>query len=196
LYAGGFNFGTAQACIHDVPYDTMGLPYLFFGEELSMAVRFFTHGYDMYAPPESVVYHLWSRNHRPPTSSHKSDDQQSKVHEQKREAQQRVQRQLDGDQSEVGRPNGLGTVRPASEFAALLGVDFNQKGFARDTFDCGLLSEGDFVELPTGVIGSGSETNQTTTTSKEERRKLNSKVSSLDPKAQALIGKFLMGVTR
>jgi hypothetical protein len=34
LFAGGFNFAPAQV-IHDVPYDTMGLPHLFFGEELS-----------------------------------------------------------------------------------------------------------------------------------------------------------------
>jgi hypothetical protein len=33
LYAGGFNF--APACVlNDVPYDTMGLPHLFFGEEM------------------------------------------------------------------------------------------------------------------------------------------------------------------
>jgi [Skp1-protein]-hydroxyproline N-acetylglucosaminyltransferase len=34
LYAGGFNFAPSQV-LHDVPYDTMGLPHLFFGEELS-----------------------------------------------------------------------------------------------------------------------------------------------------------------
>ena len=28
-------------------------------------IRFYTHGYDFYAPPEAVVYHLWTRSHRP-----------------------------------------------------------------------------------------------------------------------------------
>ena len=27
--------------------------------------RFYTHGYDFFAPPEAVVYHLWTRSHRP-----------------------------------------------------------------------------------------------------------------------------------
>ena len=27
--------------------------------------RLFTHGYDFFAPPEAVVYHLWTRSHRP-----------------------------------------------------------------------------------------------------------------------------------
>ena len=30
-----------------------------------MSTRLYTHGYDFFAPPEAVVYHLWSRDHRP-----------------------------------------------------------------------------------------------------------------------------------
>lgn len=30
--------------------------------------RIFTHGYDIFSPSESVVYHLWSRAHRPTSS--------------------------------------------------------------------------------------------------------------------------------
>lgn len=30
-----------------------------------MAARMFTWGWDLFAPPETVVYHLWSRGHRP-----------------------------------------------------------------------------------------------------------------------------------
>ena len=32
-----------------------------------MAYRMHSHGYDFYAPPEAVLYHLWSRAHRPGT---------------------------------------------------------------------------------------------------------------------------------
>jgi Glycosyltransferase (GlcNAc)/2OG-Fe(II) oxygenase superfamily len=38
LFAGGFNFALSRAIL-DVPYDTMGLPHLFFGEELSSKCR-------------------------------------------------------------------------------------------------------------------------------------------------------------
>jgi [Skp1-protein]-hydroxyproline N-acetylglucosaminyltransferase len=63
LYAAGFNFSKARSVL-EVPYDVT-LRHVFFGEELSMAARLFTSGWDLYAPPESVVYHLWSRSHRP-----------------------------------------------------------------------------------------------------------------------------------
>jgi len=63
LWAAGFNFGP-KSSMKDVPYDD-NLPELFFGEELSMALRLSSYGYKFFAPPESVCYHLWSRDHRP-----------------------------------------------------------------------------------------------------------------------------------
>ena len=63
LYAAGFNFSSSSV-IKDCPYDAT-LHHLFFGEEMSMAVRLFTHGYDFFAPPQSVCYHKWTRDHRP-----------------------------------------------------------------------------------------------------------------------------------
>lgn len=30
-----------------------------------MASRMYTRGWDFFAPPQTVVYHLWSRAHRP-----------------------------------------------------------------------------------------------------------------------------------
>ena len=32
-----------------------------------MAVRMFTSGWDVFTPPETVVFHLWTRSHRPRT---------------------------------------------------------------------------------------------------------------------------------
>jgi len=63
FWVAGFAFSTSRV-ITDVPYDPH-LPFLFFGEEQLMNVRLWTHGFDFYAPPESVVYHLWSRSYRP-----------------------------------------------------------------------------------------------------------------------------------
>lgn len=46
-------FGPAAA-FRDVPYD----PHLYFhGEEISMAARLWTHGWDLYAPDRCVMYH-------------------------------------------------------------------------------------------------------------------------------------------
>jgi [Skp1-protein]-hydroxyproline N-acetylglucosaminyltransferase len=48
LYAAGFNLGPARMLM-DCPYTyDSQLHYLFFGEELSMAVRLYMAGYDMY----------------------------------------------------------------------------------------------------------------------------------------------------
>jgi hypothetical protein len=54
--------------LSEVPYDPL-LPQLFFGEEISMAARLHTHGFELFAPPEAVVYHLWTRDHRPTFST-------------------------------------------------------------------------------------------------------------------------------
>ena len=49
-------FGPATA-FRKVPYD----PHLYFhGEEISMAARFWTHGWDLYAPDRCVMYHDYS----------------------------------------------------------------------------------------------------------------------------------------
>lgn len=59
------------ACFHFSHSDTIRLvpfspntPFLFFGEEIFMGCRYWTHGFDLYAPTRSVCYHLWTREHR------------------------------------------------------------------------------------------------------------------------------------
>ena len=49
--------------IADAPYDPH-LPFLFFGEEVSMAARMWTRGYDLYAPDAPVLYHRYERDYR------------------------------------------------------------------------------------------------------------------------------------
>ena len=55
--AAGFNFANGSR-IDDVPYDEHSL-FLFDGEETSLAVRAWTHGYDFYHPDRDVVSHLY-----------------------------------------------------------------------------------------------------------------------------------------
>ena len=63
FWVSGFSFSKGEV-IKQVPYDPH-LPFLFFGEEISMTLRLWTHGYDFYCPPFNVVFHLWERNYRP-----------------------------------------------------------------------------------------------------------------------------------
>jgi len=47
--------------VADVPYD----PDLYFlGEEITLAVRAFTHGYDLFHPGEVIAWHEYTRNYR------------------------------------------------------------------------------------------------------------------------------------
>ena len=53
--AGGFLFGPGEI-VKRVPYD----PKLYFyGEEISMSVRLWTHGFNMYCPHRLLIFHLY-----------------------------------------------------------------------------------------------------------------------------------------
>jgi hypothetical protein len=57
FFAGGFAFTLGRLC-WEVPYD----PQLYFiGEEITMAVRAFTHGYDLFHPHKTVLWHYYTR---------------------------------------------------------------------------------------------------------------------------------------
>jgi len=62
FWVSGFAFSRATV-INEVPYDPY-LPFLFFGEETLMNVRLWTHGYDFFAPSQTLIYHLWDRSYR------------------------------------------------------------------------------------------------------------------------------------
>ncbi|KAA6427899.1 MAG: c transferase [Trebouxia sp. A1-2] len=63
FWAAGFSFSRAQLIMEVVPYDP-DLPFLFFGEEMSMLARIWTSGWDVMAPTQAVCFHLWSRAYR------------------------------------------------------------------------------------------------------------------------------------
>lgn len=55
VIGGGLIFSYAEAIL-DVPYD----PHLYFvGDEIAMSVRYWTHGYDIFTPTRSMVFHLY-----------------------------------------------------------------------------------------------------------------------------------------
>ena len=59
----GFLFAPAAA-FDEVPYD----PHLYFiGEEVSLAVRLWTHGWDAHTPNDVLIYHFYGRNKERPT---------------------------------------------------------------------------------------------------------------------------------
>jgi hypothetical protein len=108
-----------------VPYDP-NLDYLFFGEEISMAARFFTHGGVFFTPPQSVVYHLWSRDHRPKPSS-ESEELKDLKKKLRIKSQQMVHDLLKRRSNDLLLPlYGLGSVRTLDEYEQLLNVSFQE----------------------------------------------------------------------
>ncbi len=118
-------FGPASI-IRDVPYD----PHLyFFGEEISLAARLWTHGYNLYQPNAIVVYHDWNRGNRP---THFSDNNKTWQHQNKGSVA-RVRHLFGTEQTNDAsvlvdiEKYGFGTVRSLAQYQEYCGVDFSKK---------------------------------------------------------------------
>lgn len=133
LFAAGFNFSFSSV-VKDCPCDNC-LPHLFFGEELSMAIRLFTLGYNLYAPPKTVCYHLWSRNYRTTFQDDfgTTNDNENEVLDKKKLASlEKVKCMMRGHGDKVG------SARFVDEFWELLHVDRDKKVLYKGAEDAGL----------------------------------------------------------
>ncbi len=109
--------------VEDVPYD----PELYFlGEELTLAIRAFTHGYSLFHPSEHVLWHQESphlrrrhwQDHTAAVASAPSGAQRDAA------SLERVGRFL--ADPFVG-PYGCGTLRTFAEYEAYAGLDFARR---------------------------------------------------------------------
>jgi Rps23 Pro-64 3,4-dihydroxylase Tpa1-like proline 4-hydroxylase/peroxiredoxin/GT2 family glycosyltransferase len=121
-------FGPSKM-IEDVPYDPN---IYFFGEEISMAVRLWTHGYDIYHPQKTVMYHNWEREGRP---THFQDHPNWRG--MNKRAGARVRHLLGAERSKNKLviqdidTYGLGTTRSLKEYQDYSGVDFAKKTISK-----------------------------------------------------------------
>lgn len=111
------------AAFDQVPYD----PHLYFqGEESTLSARLFTHGWDVYAPNDVLLYHDYTHDRGRP--KHWQDNRDWTRLNALSFA--RVRYLLAGEPPadpaalvDIDR-YGLGTARPLADFEALAGVDF------------------------------------------------------------------------
>ena len=130
--SGCFLFAPSEI-IEEVPYD----PNLyFFGEEITLAVRLWTHGWDLFHPNQPILYTNWDRKHR---KTHFEDH--AHWPELNKRSYSRVLHLLGVRKSDdthaltdIGK-YGLGTERTLVEYQRYSGVNFAKRTFnarARD----------------------------------------------------------------
>jgi hypothetical protein len=113
---------TRPQWVTEVPYD----PDIYFsGEEITLAIRSFTSGYDLFHPHKTLVWHEWTRSYRP---QHAGDHVPSKGAvtpwwELQAQGNQRVREFLRAPHQ--GK-YGCGTERSFADYEAFSGLDLTR----------------------------------------------------------------------
>ena len=105
--------------------------FYFHGEEISLSVRAFTSGYDLFHPHQIIVWHEYTRKAR---SKHWDDHPTWSLRDQKSFSRNRKLLNIDGqtpDPSESdllpGGKYGLGTVRSLADYENYAGINFKTR---------------------------------------------------------------------
>ena len=129
FYSAHFCF-TLGDFVKEVPHDP---DYYFHGEEISIAVRAYTHGYDLFHPHKVVCWHEYTRKGR---SKHWDDVPQwgwrnSACHERNRKLFE-----MDGENKDQDFTNyDFGTERTVQQYEEYAGLRFKDRGVQQFTAD-------------------------------------------------------------
>ena len=117
----------------EFPYD----PALYFhGEEQALALRLYTHGWDIFHPPGLPIYHMYSFGASTGTRPMHWDSAEDARRAVKWEEREKLSRRRLGDLV-AGVPlgvYGLGRVRSLADYAALSGIDYVRKSLGPQAF--------------------------------------------------------------
>ncbi|AYZ66672.1 hypothetical protein EGY31_26290 [Burkholderia multivorans] len=141
FYSAHFAFADGHFAV-DVRHDP---DYFFLGEEISIAVRAFTHGYDLYFPHRVLAWHEYTRASRAKIwNDHTPEAQASGLVT--KNWQERNARSYERNRALLGvdgtscegvdfGPYGLGTERTLAQYEAYAGISFAHRGVRRETLD-------------------------------------------------------------
>jgi len=129
FYSAHFCFTLGQFC-KEVPHDP---DYYFHGEEISIAVRAFTNGYDLFHPHKVVVWHEYTRKGRP---KQWDDDKDWGDRNQKCHAKNRKLFGMDGEEpaKDFGI-YGFGSVRTLEDYERYAGISFKKRAVQQYTLN-------------------------------------------------------------
>ena len=124
LMAAGCIF-TRGKFVKDIPYDPN---YYFYGEELSMALRAFTHGFSFFHIPDVPLFHLYTDVSNIPRKLHWDPEDDAnraiKWHELEQKSLDRLDDLFAG---KIEGSMGLGFQRSLKDYAIISGVDLKNK---------------------------------------------------------------------
>ena len=129
FYSAHFAFTLGDFC-KEVPHDPN---YYFHGEEINIAVRAFTHGYDLFYPHKIVCWHEYTRKGR----SKQWDDDKNWVNR-NTECHNRNRKLFGMDNIindiDFGR-YGFGSVRTLKDYEKYAGICFSNRSITQDVID-------------------------------------------------------------
>ena len=130
-FSAHFAFADGIMC-KEVPHDPN---YWFHGEEISIAARAYTHGYDLFAPHKMVAYHEFTRQYRGPKVW---DDQPQKTTDlnQSSLARNRKLFEMDGEKNDLDwGVYGFGNKRSLRDYEKYAGICFSKRAVHQETLD-------------------------------------------------------------
>lgn len=120
----GFMFARSQA-FQRIPFD----PYIyFFCDEVTYAARLWTHGWDLYSPNKTLIWHYWERKKRKTHwDDHTNTDRRHEFTTKR--AYHLVGAHICTDRDVLIRLDefGLGDARSLAQYQEFSGVDFTKK---------------------------------------------------------------------
>ena len=129
-FSAHFCFTLGRFCI-EVPHDPN---YLFHGEEISIAARAYTWGYDLFHPHKLIVWHEYTRNYR-----RKSWDDMPREWHVRNEASHRRNRKLfemDGEVKDIDfGVYDFGPIRKLHDYEKYAGISFKMRGVQQYTLE-------------------------------------------------------------
>jgi hypothetical protein len=129
FYSAHFCF-TLGSFVKEVPHDP---DYYFHGEEISIAVRAFTHGYDLFHPHKIVAWHEYTRNGR---AKQWDDDSSWGKKNEECHLKNRKLFEMDGEIKDIDFGiYDFGTERALRDYEKFAGINFKNRSIQQYTLD-------------------------------------------------------------
>jgi glycosyltransferase involved in cell wall biosynthesis len=129
FYSAHFAFTVGEFC-KEVPHDPN---YYFHGEEINIAVRAYTHGYDIFHPNKVVCWHEYTRKGR---SKQWDDDPVWPQRNNDCHLRNKKLFEMDGLVNDIDfGPFGFGKKRTVEDYEKYAGISFKKRAVQRYTLD-------------------------------------------------------------